>query len=286
MHIQEFYDTATFTLTYVVWDAATLDAVVIDPVLDFDPLTVRTSTTSVDRVLAFLSEHELTLRAILETHAHADHLTGAAVLRERTGAPIAIGGAITKVQAFFRGLFHRDDTPLDGRPFDHLLQDGEVWHAGALAIEALATPGHTPACMSYRIGDAVFTGDALFMPDQGTGRCDFPNGSADQLYGSISKLYALPDTTRVFVGHDYQPGGRAMAFQTTIGASKAHNVQLHAGTERDGFIASRTARDATLAPPKLIFQSLQVNMMAGELPPPDDNGVRYLRLPMGVLGAG
>ena len=286
MHIQEFYDTATFTLTYVVWDAATLDAVVIDPVLDFDPLTVRTSTTSVDRVLAFLSEHELTLRAILETHAHADHLTGAAVLRERTGAPVAIGGAITKVQAFFRGLFHRDDMPLDGRPFDHLLQDGEVWHAGALAIEALATPGHTPACMSYRIGDAVFTGDALFMPDQGTGRCDFPNGSADQLYGSISKLYALPDTTRVFVGHDYQPGGRAMAFQTTIGASKAHNVQMHAGTARDGFIASRTARDATLAPPKLIFQSLQVNMMAGELPPPDDNGVRYLRLPMGVLGAG
>lgn len=285
MHIQEFYDTATFTLTYVVWDAATLDAVVIDPVLDFDPLTVRTSTTSVDRVLAFLDDHQLTLRAILETHAHADHLTGAAVLRERTGAPVAIGGAITKVQAFFRGLFHRDDMPLDGRPFDHLLHDGEVWHAGALAIEALATPGHTPACMSYRIGDAVFTGDALFMPDQGTGRCDFPNGSADQLYGSISKLYALPDTTRVFVGHDYQPGGRAMAFQTTIGASKAHNVQLHAGTARDGFIASRTARDATLAPPKLIFQSLQVNMMAGELPPPDDNGVRYLRLPMGVLGA-
>lgn len=286
MHIQEFYDTATFTLTYIVWDDVTHDAVVIDPVLDFDPLTVRTSTTSVDRVLAFLDDHQLTLRAVLETHAHADHLTGAAVLRERTGAPVAIGGAITKVQAFFRQLFHRDDTPLDGRPFDHLLQDGEVWHAGALAIEALATPGHTPACMSYRIGDAVFTGDALFMPDQGTGRCDFPNGSADQLYGSISKLYALPDTTRVFVGHDYQPGGRAMAFQTTIGASKAHNVQMHAGTARDGFIASRTARDATLAPPKLIFQSLQVNMMAGELPPPDDNGVRYLRLPMGVLGAG
>lgn len=285
MKIQEFYDTPTFTLTYVVWDETTGDAVVIDPVLDFDPLAVRTSTASAEAVLKFLDEHKLTLRAVLETHAHADHLTGAQVLHEKTGAPIAIGASITGVQAFFRGIFPREDAAIDGQPFDHLLQDGETWNAGSLAVHAIATPGHTPACMTYQIGDALFTGDALFMPDQGTGRCDFPNGSAAQLFASIQKLYALPDATRVFVGHDYQPGGRALAFETTIGASKSHNVQLRGDTTRDGFIASRTARDATLAPPKLIFQSLQVNMVAGKLPPPDKNGLRYLTLPMGVLGA-
>jgi glyoxylase-like metal-dependent hydrolase (beta-lactamase superfamily II) len=285
VQVHAFFDPATFTLTYVVSDAQTGDAVVIDPVLDFDPLTVTTSTTSAERVLAFLTSHHLTLRAILETHAHADHLSGAQVLREATGAPVAIGEAIKSVQAFFRGLFHRDDTPTDGRPFDHLLADGETWQAGSLTIHAIATPGHTPACMSYRIEDAVFTGDALFLPDQGTGRCDFPNGSAAQLYASVQRLYALPDATRVFVGHDYQPGGRSMAYETTIGASKATNLALPADLSQEAFVARRTSRDATLAPPKLIFPSLQVNMMAGHLPPPDTNGVRYLRLPMGVLGA-
>ena len=283
--VHGIFDPATWTVTYVVHAGPGTACAIIDSVLDYDPKSGRTSHASADRVIDHVRSLDLKVEWILETHAHADHLTGAQVLHEKTGAPIAIGASITGVQAFFRGIFPREDAAIDGQPFDHLLQDGETWNAGSLAVHAIATPGHTPACMTYQIGDALFTGDALFMPDQGTGRCDFPNGSAAQLFASIQKLYALPDATRVFVGHDYQPGGRALAFETTIGASKSHNVQLRGDTTRDGFIASRTARDATLAPPKLIFQSLQVNMVAGKLPPPDKNGLRYLTLPMGVLGA-
>jgi glyoxylase-like metal-dependent hydrolase (beta-lactamase superfamily II) len=266
----------------VVWDPATRDAVVIDPVLDFDPASGRTWLESVDQVTAFVAEHGLKVRWILETHAHADHLSGAQPLKERLGAGVAIGAQITAVQGVFKGVFNLGDWFVpDGRQFDKLLADGEVLAAGSLEVHALHTPGHTPACMSFVIGDAVFTGDALFMPDYGVGRCDFPAGDAAALYRSVhDRLYALPDATRVFVGHDYQPGGREPAWETTIGASKAHNPHIKADTEAEAFVAFRKARDATLAAPKLLFPSVQVNIDAGRLPPADGNGTRYLRLPV------
>ena len=284
MQIRAFFDPATYTLTYLVWDEATRDAVIIDPVLDFDPLAIRTSQTSADEVVAFVSQAGLEVHWILETHAHADHLSGSQVLKSALGARIAIGEHIRAVQETFKGLLNLDASfPTDGSQFDALLADGEVLRAGALEIGVIHTPGHTPACVTFQIGDALFTGDALFMPDFGTGRCDFPRGSAEDLYDSIQKLYALPDETRVFVGHDYQPGGRALAYETTIGASKASNKQLTAATSREAFIQFRSARDAVLQPPRLIFPSIQVNINAGELPVPEDNDVRYLKLPLNVL---
>ncbi len=283
LQIEALYDPRTYTLTYLVWDPTSLDAVIIDPVLDYDPLAVKVFEESNEKVAALVRERGLTLRWVLETHAHADHLSGSQGLAERFGAQVAIGERIQEVQRFFGGLFQRADLTGDGAAFDKLLADGEVLQAGSLSVKVLATPGHTPACMSYLIGDALFTGDALFMPDYGTGRCDFPNGSADQLYASIQKLYALPDGTRVFVGHDYQPGGRDLAYETTIGASKSSNIQLRADTPREAFVSFRTARDATLTPPRLIFQSIQVNIAAGRLPPVEANGLRFLKLPMGVF---
>ena len=231
---------------------------------------------------AFLTERGLVLRAVFETHAHADHLTGAQVLKERFGAPVVVGAAITAVQRVFAPVF---DLAIltDGSQFDHLLQDGERYEAGTIRVEALHTPGHTPACMSYRIGDAVFTGDALFMPDYGVGRCDFPAGDAGNLYDSVhGKLYTLPDETRVFVGHDYQPGGREVAWETTIGASKAGNIHISAATTREDFVAFRTARDKTLSAPRLLLPSVQVNIVAGRLPEPHANGRRYLNLPFKI----
>lgn len=284
MLTRTFFDPRTWTLTHLVWDPATRDAVVIDPVLDFDALRVRTHTASLRSVLAVVAEQGLTLRWSLETHAHADHISGGARLRELTGCRLAIGRAITDVQALFAGVFGLD-TPTDGSQFDQLVGDGDLLEAGGLEVRALTTPGHTPACVTWHIGDALFTGDALFMPDQGTGRCDFPRGSADTLYTSLRKLYAFPDDTRVFVGHDYQPGGRAVAWETTIGASKAANIQLRGDTGREDFVRFRTERDATLAPPNLIFQSIQCNIDAGRLPAPDAAGRRFLKLPMGVFGA-
>jgi glyoxylase-like metal-dependent hydrolase (beta-lactamase superfamily II) len=284
MQIQSFFDPATFTLTYVVWDEESKDAVIIDPVHDFDPLSMRTSTDSADDIVAFVQERALSVRWVLETHAHADHLSGAPILKEALGAQVAIGEHITQIQETFRGVFNLPESfPVDGSQFDALLSDGQVLEAGSLAVKVIHTPGHTPACVTYRIGDALFTGDALFMPDFGTGRCDFPAGSAEALYDSVQKLYALPDETRVFVGHDYQPGGRALAFETTIGVSKARNKQLTAETSREQFVSFRTERDASLRPPRLIFPAIQVNIAAGVLPEPEDNGIRYLKLPMGVL---
>ncbi len=280
--IQPFYDRATFTLTYVVHDEESRDAVVIDPVLDYDPLSSSVATRSLDEVMGYLTKEKLRVRYVLETHAHADHLSGSQVLRRRFGADIGIGARIRDVQKVFKGVFDLPPSfPVDGSQFDRLFEDGEEIAAGTLRIEVVATPGHTPACVSYVIGDAVFTGDALFIEDYGTGRCDFPSGSADALYTSVhDRLYALPDATRVFVGHDYEPGGRALRYETTIGASKAANVQLSAATSREAFVAARTKRDATLAAPRLLYPSVQVNIDAGQLPAPHADGRRYLVVPL------
>ncbi|MDI1475948.1 MBL fold metallo-hydrolase [Polyangium sp. y55x31] len=283
-HVEPFYDPATFTLTYVVYDPDSKDAIVIDSVLDYEPMSSTVSTASVEQVAAFLEKNGLTLHWSLETHAHADHLTAAPWLKKRLGGRMAIGEGIREVQKVFKTVFDMPPTfRTDGSQFDALLEDGQVLEAGTLRIETIATPGHTPGCVSYHIGDAVFTGDALFIEDYGTGRCDFPKGSADALYTSIhDKLYALPDETRVFVGHDYQPGGRPMRVETTIGRSKRENVQLRAETTRADFVAMRNARDATLAAPRLLWQSVQVNIDAGRLPAEHGNGVRYLRIPLNL----
>jgi len=282
MKVHYFYDAPTFTLTYVVWDEATGDAVVIDPVLDYDPLASRVSTKSVDELLAFVAANSLTVRASLETHAHADHLSAGQVLKEKLGAPVGIGRGISAVQSVFGPVFEMPESfAKDGSQFDIQLADGETYLAGSLAVKALATPGHTPACVSYQIGDAVFTGDALFIEDYGTGRCDFPAGSAKALYRSVHEvLYALPDETRVFVGHDYPPAGRPVRAETTIGASKRANVQLRAETDEATFVAFREARDATLAAPRLLYPSVQVNIDAGRLPEAHANGMRYLKIPL------
>lgn len=280
MKIKPFYDPATFTLTYVVFDEATRDAVIIDPVLDYDPAGSKATTKSVDEVTAFVKAEGLRVHWVLETHAHADHLSSSQVLKSRLGAKIAIGGRIVEVQRIFRTVFDLE-LAADGRQFDKLLGDGEVLTAGALKIEVLATPGHTPACVTFKVDDAVFTGDALFIEDYGTGRTDFPGGSADELYTSVhERLYALPDETRVFTGHDYQPGGRAMRYETTIGESKKANVQLKAETGRAEYVKMRTTRDATLSPPRLLLPSVQVNIAAGAMPAKHGNGKRYLNIPL------
>lgn len=281
MELQTFYDPPTGTLTYVAFDETTRDAVVIDPVLDYDPLASRLATTAVAEVASFVAQRELTLHWVLETHAHADHVSASQWLKRRFGARVAIGERIRDVQKTFAAALDLRELATDGRQFDRLLSDGEVLRAGSLAIEVLATPGHTPACVSYRVGDAVFTGDALFVPDSGTGRCDFPMGSADALYTSVhDRLYALPDGTRVFVGHDYRVGGRDFCAETTIGRSKAANVQLRSSTSREEFVAMRTQRDATLAAPRLLYPSIQINVDGGRLPSPRANGRRYLTIPL------
>jgi len=284
MNIETFHDPTTSTLTYVVFDATTRDAVVIDPVLDYDPLSSSTSTASVERIEAFLKKEDLKLHFVLETHAHADHLSGSQYLKRRFDARIAIGAAITEVQKVFADIFDLDSTFVpDGSQFDKLLVDGERIRAGSIDVDVIATPGHTPACVTYKIDDAVFTGDALFIEDYGTGRCDFPRGSADRLYSSVhERLYGLPDATRVFVGHDYQPNGRPLRFETTIGRSKEANVQLRASTSRNEFVKRRNERDAHLAAPRLLFPSVQVNIDAGRLPKPRTNGRRYLTIPLNL----
>lgn len=285
MKVQEFFDPATFTLTYLVFDELSRDAVIIDPVLDFDPLAAELSTTSAEKVLSFVREHGLHVHYVIETHAHADHITAAPLLKERLGAKTVIGARIQEVQKTFQTVFDLGATlATDGSQFDRLVGDGDELEAGTLRIEVLTTPGHTPACISVKIGDALFTGDALFMEDYGTGRCDFPNGSADELYSSVhDKLYRLPDETRVFVGHDYQPGERPLRFVTTIGASKSGNVQLRQDTTREAFVQFRNNRDAGLKAPKLLFPSVQLNVNAGVLPAPHANGRRYLTVPLNLF---
>jgi glyoxylase-like metal-dependent hydrolase (beta-lactamase superfamily II) len=283
-NVKAFFDPRTFTLTYAVWDPHTRDAVVIDPVLDYEPVGSYTYTESIDQVLKFVKAERLKVFYSLETHAHADHLSAGQIVRRELDAKVAIGGRIVEVQETFKKIF---DLPqsfrTDGGQFDALLRPGEAVHAGSLVIDVLATPGHTPACVTYKIGDAIFTGDALFMDDYGTGRCDFPRGSAEAMYDSVKALYELPDETRVFVGHDYLPDGRPVRYETSIGAEKDHNPQLNAGTGRDTFVTMRKRRDASLAAPTLLFQSVQVNIDAGRLPNAQDNGVRYLALPLNFL---
>lgn len=287
MQAQEFFDPETFTLTYVVFDEASRDAVIIDPVLDYEPCSAETSTKSLEQVAAFVENKGLRVHYVLETHAHADHISGAQTLRKRFGASVVIGARITEVQAVFKDIFDLPELATDGSQFDRLLKDGEVLRAGTLEIEAIATPGHTPACMTYKVGDAVFTGDALFIEDYGTGRCDFPKGSAHDLYTSVhDKLYALPDATRVFVGHDYLPGGRPLRFATTIGDSKRHNIQLKAETSAEEYVRFRTARDATLKAPRLLLPSVQLNVNAGRMPEAHENGRRYLSVPLNLFRHG
>ncbi len=284
MNIKSFFHEPTWTFTYVVWDSDTSDAVIIDPVLDYDPQWVAVSTESVDAVIAFVREHDLHVHYVLDTHAHADHLSAHQHAREQLGARIGIGEHIVPVQEVFRDLLDLGpDFAADGSQWDVLLKDGEPLQAGSLAVEPMHTPGHTPACTTLKIRDALFTGDTMFMPDFGTGRCDFPGGSAEQLYDSIQKLYRLPDDTRVFVGHDYGTGGREIRNETTIGDAKRDNIQLAADTSKADFVRFRTERDATLAPPRLIFPSLQVNADGGRLPKPAANGRRYMKAPIGVF---
>lgn len=281
MHVQAFFDPDTFTLTYVVFDPASRDAVIIDPVLDYDVLSSQTSTKSLEQVAGFVRERELRVHYVLETHAHADHLSGSQWLKQHFGAQIAIGERIREVQETFKDLLDLSHLAIDGSQFDRLLRDGDVVEAGTLRIETIATPGHTPACVTYHVDGALFTGDALFMHDYGTGRCDFPRGSAEALYDSVEKLYRMfPDETRVYPGHDYQPNGREVRWETTIGKSKRENPQLRATTTKSEFVAMRTARDKTLKAPRLLYPSVQINIDAGRLPPPHANGRRYLTTPI------
>lgn len=281
--VKEFFDKATWTLTYVVHDADTKDAVIIDPVWDYDPAASKMSTHSADAVLDYVKRNSLKVHYILETHAHADHVSGSQILKKHIpGAKVGIGAKITDVQKVFKNVFNLDqDFPTDGSQFDLLLEEEKTLKAGSLTIETIYTPGHTPACASYVIADNVFTGDALFMPDYGTGRCDFPAGSADALYTSVhEKLYKLPDHYKVFVGHDYLPNGRELRFESTIGEEKEHNVQLRAATNREQFVEFRNSRDQKLAAPRLLLPSVQVNIAAGNLPKAEDNGTRYLKVPL------
>ncbi|WP_382155982.1 MBL fold metallo-hydrolase [Hydrogenophaga sp. ANAO-22] len=279
--IQAFFDEATHTVTYLVADPATRQAAVIDPVLDYDHRSGKASTASADRVLAAAHEQALEIVWVLETHAHADHLSAAPYLKERTGAQVAIGEHIREVQILFRPVFNLDDVSGDGSEFDRLLRDGETLAIGDLTVGVMHTPGHTPACVSYRIGDAVFVGDTLFMPDYGTARADFPGGSARTLYQSIQRLLALPPQTRLFMCHDYKaPGRDHFAWETTVADERARNVHVHEGVSVDEFVALRQHRDATLAAPTLLLPSIQVNIRAGRLPEAESNGVRYLKVPI------
>lgn len=275
------FDEATHTVSYVVWDPATCRAAIIDPVLDYDHRTGRVSHRSADDLLGFVADQGLSVDWVLETHAHADHLSAAPYLKEKTGAPIGIGARITEVQRTFAPVFGLDDVSGDGREFDRLFRDGETIALGGLQVEVMHTPGHTPACVSYRIGEAVFVGDTLFMPDYGTARADFPGGDARTLYRSIHRLLALPDATRLYLCHDYKaPGRDHFAWETTVGEEKTRNIHVGGGVDEASFVAMREARDATLAAPVLLLPSLQVNIRAGRLPDPDRDGRRFLKIPL------
>ena len=282
--ITAFFDPSTYTVSYIVADPTTRAAAIVDSVLDFDPNSGRTSKASADRLIEAVRARGLTIEWILETHVHADHLSAAPYLKETLGGRIGIGEHVRQVQKVFGKLFNAEPgfAP-DGRQFDHLFTDGERFRIGALEAEVLHTPGHTPADLTYVIGDAAFIGDTLFMPDYGTARTDFPGGDARTLYLSIRRILDLPPATRLFTGHDYAPGGRSYAWESSVTEQRARNVHVHDGVGEDEFVAMRNTRDAGLDMPRLILPSVQVNMRAGHLPPPEDNGVRYLKLPLDRL---
>lgn len=283
--IQGFFDPATFTISYIVGDADGGTCAIVDSVLDYDAKSGRTSTASADRLIDYVRQHGMRVDWILETHAHADHLSAAPYLKRALGGRIGIGEHIRTVQNTFKKVFNEDERfATDGSQFDHLFADGETFAIGALTARVLHTPGHTPACVCYLVGDAAFVGDTLFMPDYGTARCDFPGGDARTLYRSIRKLLALPGTTRLFMCHDYlTPTRNYHAWETTAGEERRHNVHVHEGIDEDDFVALRKARDATLDMPALILPSIQINMRAGERPPAESNGVAYLKIPLDVL---
>jgi glyoxylase-like metal-dependent hydrolase (beta-lactamase superfamily II) len=282
--VQAFFHEPTFTASYLVSDPATGTAAIIDPVLDFDPKSGRSSRQFADSILAAAAGRGLRIAWILETHVHADHLSAAAYLKAKTGAKVGIGSAVDKVQRFFKPVFNATDLAPDGSQFDRLFADGERFHIGDLEVEVMHTPGHTPACITYRIGDAVFVGDTLFMPDYGTARTDFPGGSARELYRSIRRILSLPPETRMFLCHDYKaPGRDHFAWETTVGEQRAKNIHAHDGIGEEEFVQMREARDRTLDMPALILPSIQVNMRAGQFPPPDSNGTIYLKLPLDRL---
>lgn len=283
--VQAFFDSATNTVSYVVRDPQGTACAVIDSVLDYDQAAGRTDTASADALIAWIAAEGLKLDWILETHVHADHLSAAPYIQERLGGKIGIGDRITVVQDTFGKVFNEGTRfQRDGSQFDALFKEGDSFHIGQMRADVLHTPGHTPACLTYVIGDAAFVGDTLFMPDFGTARCDFPGGSASDLYASIQKILALPDATRVFVGHDYKaPGRDDFAWETTVGEQKALNVHIGAGRPLEEFVAMRQARDKTLGMPRLILPSLQVNMRGGRMPEPEDNGTSYLKTPINTL---
>lgn len=282
--VQPFHDPATGTFTYVVYEQPDGPCAVVDPVLDYDPRSGRTATGSVEHVVEFLAAERLQLEWILETHAHADHLSAASWLRELLGGRIAVGRRITEVQAVFKELFHLEDGfATDGSQFDKLFADGETFRIGTLHAKAIAMPGHTPACVAYEVEDAIFVGDTLFMPDLGTARCDFPGGSASQLYRSARRVLQLPPATRLFVCHDDPPAGRAPRCETSVAEQRADNIHVRDGIGEEEFVTIRHARDATLDMPQLMVPAVQINIRAGQLPPPEENGVAYLKVPLNLL---
>jgi glyoxylase-like metal-dependent hydrolase (beta-lactamase superfamily II) len=282
--VQSFFDPRTWTVTYVVYEKQGSKCLIIDSVLDYDPKSGRTKTESADQVIEFIKKNDLSVEWILETHAHADHVTAAPYLKEKLGGKIAIGEQITTVQSVFKGVFNLESAfSTDGRQFDYLLKENEVIPSGNLLIKALFVPGHTPACMAYEIGDAIFVGDTLFMPDVGTARCDFPGGNAKALYQSIQKLLSYPDDTRLFMCHDYPPNDRPVAVETTVRDQKKGNIHIHEGVSEEAFVKMRSTRDATLEMPVLILPAIQINIRAGEFPPKEDNGIAYLKIPLNAL---
>lgn len=283
-NVHAFFDPDTWSLTYIVQDPNSGSCAIVDPVLDYEAASGQTTTESADEVVAKVEAENLTVEWILETHVHADHLSAAPYLQKRLGGKIGIGAHITEVQNIFGNLFNAEpEFHRNGSQFNQLFADGDTFAIGGLTVTAMHTPGHTPACMTYHIGDSLFVGDTLFMPDFGTARCDFPGGNARALYQSIQRLFTLPPETRIFMCHDYMPNGREMRYETTVGEQKKFNIHLHDGISEDEFVTMRSAKDKTLGMPALMLPSVQVNMRAGELPPPEDNGIRYLKIPLDTV---
>ena len=283
-NVHAFFDPDTWSLTYIVQDPNSGSCAIVDPVLDYEAASGQTTTESADEVVAKVEAENLTVEWILETHVHADHLSAAPYLQKRLGGKIGIGAHITEVQNIFGNLFNAEpEFHRNGSQFNQLFADGDTFAIGGLTVTAMHTPGHTPACMTYYIGDSLFVGDTLFMPDFGTARCDFPGGNASALYQSIQRLFTLPPETRIFMCHDYMPNGREMRYESTVGEQKKFNIHLHDGISEDEFVTMRSAKDKTLGMPALMLPSVQVNMRAGELPPPEDNGIRYLKIPLDAV---